>query len=349
MLCPMTAAQNDPYTGRLVDGRYQVEQYLGEGAVGAVYRAMDNTHGRIAALKIWHAATLDQQTRARFIREAKALDTLHHPNIVTVYGAGLVDGLPYVAMEFLEGSTLDDLIGEGQAVEVSQAMEISRQMLDALAYAHDRNVVHRDLKPENVFLANDAQGKPRVKILDYGLAKFLAPEEDPLQGKAITMMGMVMGTPLYMPPEQAAGAKVDLRVDVYAAACVMFEVFSGRLPYLAESHAGLIKAHMMDPIPDLSEALEGQSVAPELQALLARGMAKKPDDRFPTARDMLGALASVPRTPIGRATPSAQSDFRPDAETEVIPRSAPMNPALLALCGAGGASLLIVLLWALLR
>ena len=328
----MNAGAPESFVGRVVDDRYEVSQALGEGAVGAVYKAMDRTTGNPVALKIWHAGSQDVQTRGRFVREAKALDVLKHPNIVEVYGYGLVDNVPYVAMEFLQGETLDDLIEKHEVMDHGLAFHLIKQVLSALAFAHGHNVVHRDLKPENIYLVPGADGRPQVRILDYGLAKFLAPEDDPLKGAAITMTGMVMGTPLYMPPEQAAGGSIDLRVDVYAAGCIFFEMLSGRLPYLGDNQMDLLKAHLQAPVPSLAEAL-GKHVVPELQAIFETAMAKKPDQRYPTASAMLGAVENLPGKPIRAAgslmdkagspepLPGAFDAGRPTAQTDIVPQA----------------------------
>ena len=142
---------------------------------------------------------------------------------------------------------------EGEPLDPALVLDVARQMLAALSYAHGLGVVHRDLKPDNVFLARDGSGRNRVKLLDYGLAKFLSPGDDPVKG-ALTMTGVMMGTPLYMPPEQAAGKTIDARVDVYALGCVLFEMLSGQPPFLGESHAEIFRAHMLAPVPTLEEA-----------------------------------------------------------------------------------------------
>lgn len=300
----MGESDRKTFVGQVVDDRYEVSAPLGEGAVGMVYRAVDRTSGKLVALKIWHETARDTQTRGRFLREAKALSVLKHPNIVEVYGYGVVDGSPYVAMEMLAGETLDDVIGEGEALPPALAFEVFSQVLSALSFAHAQNVVHRDLKPENIFLVPGPGGQRQVRILDYGLAKFLAPDDDPLKGAAITMTGMVMGTPLYMPPEQAAGAAIDLRADVYAAGCIFFEMLTGRLPYLGESHMELLTEHLRGPIPKLQEALEGMRVAPALQNIIDTALAKKPDGRYPSATEMLQAVQQVGPSAIDAAAPT---------------------------------------------
>lgn len=309
------AAAASSLIGRVIDGSYRIDALLGQGAVGAVYRATEQQSGRILALKQWHSGNLDDQVRGRFLREAKALNTLDHPNIVRVFGHGFVDGVPYVALEYLEGQTLESVL-KGEPLPSDLAFEIARQALDAIAYAHALDVVHRDIKPENLFLARDRNGKLRVKILDYGLAKFMTPSDDPTSDVALTMTGMVMGTPLYMPPEQAAGSSVDVGVDVYAMGCVLCEMLTGRPPYLGESHLELLAAHLRSPIPKLENLRRGVRFAPELQALIERALAKRQTERFPDAGAMREALDRIPQPALLSQGPAALDAAAQTSATE---------------------------------
>jgi serine/threonine-protein kinase len=328
----MTAAEEerqvDPLVGRIVDGRFELQQFLGSGAVGSVYRAKDSQTGQAVAVKIWNGTGLDQQTLGRFRREALALTTLCHPNIVGVSAWGMVDNLPYVAMEYLEGETLEKMLTNRQPLDTELVLDVSRQMLSALAYAHGLGVVHRDLKPDNVLVVPTAARAERtslrsmestrtIKLLDFGLAKFLSPEADPVKG-ALTMLGMVMGTPLYMAPEQAAGRTIDARVDVYAAGCVVFEMLTGQPPYLGESNGEILRQHMIGPIPKLSDLRRDVVVLPALQEFLEKALAKSPDDRFADAGQMLAALNELPR-PVLR---------RPSTMPAPLMAAAPTNDAL---------------------
>jgi serine/threonine-protein kinase len=312
----MTAAEEerqvDPLLGRIVDSRFELQQFLGSGAVGSVYRAKDRTNGQPVAVKVWNASGLDEQTLGRFRREALALTTLRHPNIVGVSAWGMLDELPYVAMEYLEGDTLEGLLSSRQPLDTELVLDIARQMLSALAYAHGLGVVHRDLKPDNVLVMRQAPERSErlslrvsetsarpIKLLDFGLAKFLSPEADPVKG-ALTMLGMVMGTPLYMAPEQAAGRAIDARVDVYAAGCVVFEMLSGQPPYLGESNGEILRQHMIAPVPKLADLRRDVVVLPALQEFLDKALAKSPDDRFTDAGQMLEGLNALPRPPVRR-------------------------------------------------
>jgi len=343
------AARRDSVVGQVLDERYRVDAVLGHGAVGAVYLATDLESGAKVAYKQWRSGQIDEQVRGRFLREATALDTLDHPGIVKVHGHGIVDGVPYVALEYLQGETLEALVGHGKPLDTALAFEIARQALAAVAYAHKRDLVHRDLKPENISVARDEAGAPHVKILDYGLAKFMQPAQDPTKGVALTMTGMVMGTPLYMPPEQAAGSSIDLPVDVYAMGCVLFEMLSGRPPFLGETNLELLTAHLRAPVPKLEAARPDVIVAPELQALIDRAMAKKQTERFPSAGAMLAALEEIPQpaiTPRPVTAPPRPSVPERD-RTTLAHASRARDSQLFAVVGVAVA--LSVLAYALLR
>jgi eukaryotic-like serine/threonine-protein kinase len=318
----------DPFIGLVVDDRYRIEQLLGAGAVGSVYRAVEVATNTTVALKIWTTAANNEQTQGRFAREAKALATLHHPNIVAVYGYGLIHMQPYVVMEYVDGRVIEQLLRDGQPLEAATACDILTQVLQALAYAHGLGVVHRDLKPDNVALVTTDHGYV-VKLLDFGLAKFMSPADDPMAGHALTLQGMVMGTPLYMAPEQAAGRAVDARVDVYAAGCLLFEMLSGRPPFTGESHAEVFRAHMVAPVPQLAALRPDMMVAPELQKLFERALAKVPQERFADAGTMLEAHLRLPRPPLRPKSTYPVNDNNVQLRLEPEPprRSLPVSEA----------------------
>lgn len=285
---------SDALVGALVGRRFELEARLGTGSVGVVYRARDQQTGDAVAIKVWHGVD-DEQSRGRFAREAQALATLEHANIVDVLSTGRLEtGTPYVAMELLRGETLEATLAADGAMNPERVRHIMRQLLSAIAFAHKRNVVHRDLKPDNIFLCRDGSGQEVVKLLDYGLAKFLGADATS-GGADLTVTGMVMGTPLYMPPEQAAGARVDVRADVYAVGCIAFEMLTGRLPYVGDDFGELIRAHVTAPVPRLADALPSVEPRAELQALLDKAMAKQAAARFEHAGSMLSALEAIPR------------------------------------------------------
>jgi serine/threonine-protein kinase len=288
-----SATDADPVIGRTLDGRYEVLARLGAGEGGDVYRGRQVQLGRSVAIKVLqqHRAALPEWRR-RFRREAKALSELAHPNIVPVTDSGIDGDLPYLVMELLEGKTLAELLDEGP-LPPARALDIARQTLRGLALAHSKRIVHRDLKPANIFLQSLPDHMDHVRLLDFGMAKFLAGSGTPALGENLTRIGMVFGTPSYMSPEQARAEPVDARSDVYAAGVVLFQLFAGRLPFVAPTPEEMLKAHAREPVPPLAEARPTLTIAPFLQPIIERAMAKNRTGRFPDAASMLAALEAI--------------------------------------------------------
>jgi serine/threonine protein kinase len=311
--------------GAVIEGRFRLVARLGDGSIGAVYRAEDLAGGEPMAIKIWHTSVLDGQAVGRFHRETKALATLEHPHIVAIRDYGSVEGMPYLAMELLVGESLAERLARGR-LQPEQALAILRQMLEALRYAHERSVVHRDLKPENVFLVDRADHALQVKLLDYGLAKFLQVEDDPVPGAVLTRRGMMVGTPLYVAPEQALGAAIDARADVYSVGCVLYEMLTAEPPFFTEDIPDLLRAHLAAPIPKLTALVPELERADELQGLIERAMAKKASERFAHAGEMLEALPPAVDPP--RATQNDGASPMPQADMPSKPKRGAGLPLL---------------------
>jgi serine/threonine-protein kinase len=305
MALPFLARDQQPadsFVGRVLEGRYRIEARLGEGGLGTVYRAQHLKLARSVAIKVLREDLRSvPQIRARFEREVKALSSLSHPNVVTITDYGISDGIPFLVMELAEGRELAKMIAE--ITTPVRALSIVRQILASLAYAHARDVVHRDLKPANVIVRQLPDGRDHVVVLDFGLAKFVGEDS----GAELTRSGLVVGTPAYMPPEQmAAGAKkADARSDLYSAGLILFELLTGRRPFLFDEPAELLRAHLVTPPPTLAEALPGSKVEPALEAVITKALAKAPDDRFKTAKAMIEAIDALPIEPMLR--PGARS------------------------------------------
>ena len=278
-------------------GPYEVLSLIGAGGMGEVYRARDTRLDRQVAIKVLPAFTGADTTAgaappfiddrlARFEREAKAVAALSHPNIVAIFDTGVQDGRMFVVMELLSGQTLRDAMTEmGLRKVVSVAVQIAR----GLGAAHDKGIVHRDLKPENVFLSNDGQ----VKILDFGLARQLAPSpsDATVTRTAGTDPGVVMGTIAYMAPEQVRGQAVDARADLFAFGAVLYEMVGGRRPFRGSTAADTMTAILSQEPPDISSAREG--VPPSLDRIIRHCLEKNPGERFQSARDVAFALESL--------------------------------------------------------
>ncbi|HEY6478021.1 MAG TPA: protein kinase [Polyangia bacterium] len=285
----------DPLIGRTLDGRYEVLGRLGEGGVGVVYRGRQTHLGRFVAIKVLHQdAAGIPEWRRRFEREAKALSALAHPNVVPVTDFGIDDGVPFLVMELLQGKTLGELIKEGPApLPLGRTVDIVRQTLRGLAFAHGKGIVHRDLKPANVFLQELPDQADHVRLLDFGMAKFLEGSGSRTLPENLTRAGVVFGTPAYMSPEQVKSGAVDARSDVYAAGILLFELLAGRRPFVADTYEGYLGAHLTQPVPSLAKARPKIVARRSFQALIERAMAKKPAERFEDAGAMLAGLEAV--------------------------------------------------------
>jgi len=283
--------------------RYVIEERLGEGAAGEVYRAVDTRLRRKVALKVLRR---DPETEseawernvARMLREARSAAALTHPNIVAVYDVGEHEGLPFIAMELVAGKTLRSSIGRD--VPQSERLEILLQVALALAAAHAVGVVHRDVKPENVMVRDDGV----AKVLDFGIARRLPGGLTSTQDSGVSRLsrltgdGSIVGTPAYMAPEQLLGHEIDARADQFSWGVMAFELLAGRLPFRTDGGGlGLVTSILNDEARPLEGAPE------ELAAIVARALAKSPDDRFASMEDLAEAVAGVVASQLPPAPP----------------------------------------------
>jgi serine/threonine protein kinase len=284
------ASVPDPFIGRTLNGRYDVLARLGVGGIGVVYRGRHVQLDRPVAIKVLQqSAAASPEWRRRFEREARVLSTLAHPNIVSIIDFGIDGDVSYLVMELLEGRTLADLLDEGP-LSPARALDVIRQTLRALAFAHRQVIAHRDLKPANIFLQALPDQADHVRLLDFGTAKFLDGASSPGSAENLSRVGVVFGTPSYMSPEQAKAERVDDRADIYATGAILFHLLAGRPPYVADTPEGVMEAHVSAPVPSLAAVRPDLSIAPLVQPVIDRAMAKKPADRYPKAMWMLSAL-----------------------------------------------------------
>jgi serine/threonine-protein kinase len=295
------AETGDPaLIGRRVAGKFVVEKFLGGGAMGAVYRARDTSLERKVALKVMHpAVAIDPNFVGRFHREARAASRLDHPNSMRVIEFGEEpDGLLYIAMEYLEGRDLYKVIHEDWPLSDARIADVMMKALAALMMAHEMGVIHRDLKPENIMVLNrkDDEGQDIIKVCDFGIAKITetddAPDNAPKTvGAKLTTAGLVVGTPEYMSPEQARGEKLDARSDLYSMGIILYQLLTGRTPFLADTALAVVLKHISDAPEPPQRIYPG--VHRGLEAICLRALAKTKEDRFQSARDMRTAIKSV--------------------------------------------------------
>jgi eukaryotic-like serine/threonine-protein kinase len=339
----VTSPGIDRFIGQTIDGRFQIQELVGTGGMGRVYRATQKPLNRRVALKILnrgYGAATDELFRKRFMIEAKLTSQLSHPNTVTVLDYGCTaDGDFWLAMEFLEGETLADLLVTTKALPWHRVLSIGQQVCRSLREAHKLGVVHRDLKPANVMLLQADDDHDQVKVLDFGLVKSF--QKGPERG--ITKQGTLMGSPGYMAPEQAEHNISDPRSDIYSLGVVMYEALVGAPPFSGRHQIDVILKHINDKAP-APQAPEGSVPIPaSVAAVVSKCLEKDPNDRYETMDELLAAMsqAAVPAA----STPSLGVHNPVAAVAAAPPKSSSFGPAMLflaaALIGVLGAAVLV--------
>ena len=289
----MSAVPTKSSPAETIDHAYRIEANLGAGAEGDVLQATRIADGAQVALKRLHLhRAADAEARARFEREARALNGLTHPHIIRMLDFGFDERGPYLVTELLAGRTLDKVLADG-ALDPELAVDLATQIAAGLGAAHAEGVVHRDVKPQNVFIATTPLGYC-AKLLDFGLARFFDRDRW-AEKESLTRDGAVLGTPLYMPAEQSLGQKADTRSDVYALGVVLFEMLTGTPPFDGADRMALVRAHAMAPRPALGARRSGLEACPALEALLDRSLAKQAERRFADGAELHQALVALPR------------------------------------------------------
>jgi serine/threonine-protein kinase len=303
--------------GKLLAGRFRLTEKLGQGGMGTVYKAVHTEMDRTCAIKLLLASAEDSEAAtARFKREARMASRIENPHAVTIYDFGQAEGgLLYLAMEFIDGRSLSQILAKEWPLGVERVVHITAQIAEALSAAHSLGIVHRDLKPDNIMITSRSGEAEYVKVLDFGIAKSLIESE----ADKVTRTGFVLGTPFYMSPEQIAGENIDARSDIYSLALLVYEMLSGRLPFEGDNtQAIMFKRVMSTPIPL-------KAVAPSLDEAIERavmdGLARNPADRPGTATDfaaMLSAAARVVTRKMGLRATDPISAHSSDLKTTPI-------------------------------
>jgi eukaryotic-like serine/threonine-protein kinase len=261
-------------------GKYEVECVIGEGSMGVVYRAMDPLINRLVAIKVMaDSVAQDVALRERFLREAQTAGSLQHPNVVTIYDFGEVDDHLFIAMEYVEGDDLADLLGKEVAIPIIEALDLTIGVLHGLAYAHKRGIIHRDIKPANIRV--DGEGKAR--LMDFGVAHLASSD--------MTSTGMLLGTPAYMAPEQITGGSVTAETDIFSVGAVLYELLAGRRPFIGDTLQSLMYS-ILNRAPESLEAIVPK-LPLGLHDIVMRSLQKEPSQRYHSAMAMANDLAAI--------------------------------------------------------
>ena len=316
----------DRLVGRLINDRYRILSTIAQGGMGKVYRAEQASLGRLVALKVLrpgYGGDNDPDFHKRFFLEASIASKLKHPNTVTIFDYGRTeDDIFYIAMELLEGRTLQHLLRDEGPLDAERMIHIAAQICCALREAHGLGVVHRDLKPANVYIVKHGDEREFAKVLDFGLVKDTRERSDQL-----TQTGMFLGSPRYMSPEQIQAGTIDPRVDIYALGVMMYEMLTGKVPFDSANTVEILMAHVNAPVPPMRVQHSLAPVPPALEKLVRRCMAKSPYDRLTSMQDLLSALTQY--TAASARAPGEAHSVRPRTSSIEHADPASTKPAML--------------------
>ena len=332
---PSTPA--DPLLGKVIGGKYEIKGVLGKGNMGAVYLGRHKAMDAAVAIKLLHANIgANLNAAERFVNEAKACSRLYHPHTIRVMDFGQTDGGElYLVMELLDGEDLKDLLRREGPLAPARAISITRQIAQSLDEAHAAGLVHRDLKPANVFLTKMHRHDEFVKVIDFGISKAYSADAE---GMDLTLDGAVLGTPLYMSPEQVRGLPLDRRSDLYALGVMLYQMLAGQPPFRAKTTTALLMAHANDPPPPLPPMVGEHAIPPALQELVAALLAKDREERLQSAAELDELLESFETALLRGEEPQFVRDVRRQRETLLTPglKEAGDDEATAALAPAAG-------------
>src|SRR5881296_3675493 len=312
-----SAAPMSDLVGQVVADRYHVVKKLGEGGMGQVYLAEHVKMGRRSAIKVMNPSLVhDPDAVARFNREAANASRITHPNVCAIYDFGETpDGTIYLAMEFIEGEPLTDVLAREGALPAHRAGHIFLQVADALQAAHDLGIVHRDLKPDNIMISRGKGGREVVKVVDFGIAKAVGGDD---AGQKVTKTGLVVGTPEFMSPEQLSGDNLDGRSDLYSLALVFYRMLTGGLPFQATSVQETMIKRLTDEPAKLAEARPDLSFPAGLQPVLDTALARTPQERYQSVAKFAADVAAVTGRPSTGAVPHTRSMEDAEGKTQLL-------------------------------
>jgi serine/threonine protein kinase len=280
---------------------YRVTRRIGKGGMGSVFRGFHEASEKLVAIKFLSEELSESPNqRTRFFREAELIRQIDHPNIVKILESGEIEGRPFFVMEFLEGTSLDQILfgkkERKKTLDLKRALHIASEVCKALDAAHSKGIIHRDIKASNVFIMDSIPGsvEEKVKVIDFGLA--FIPSDDP-NAPRLTKTGAMLGTPHYLPPEIAKGEIYDHRVDIYSLGIMMYEMISGGLPFKGNAHMALIYKHVMQKPKPMRKARPDLNIPEEVEAIVMRAIEKKPKNRFDKISEMRQAIDSCRRDP----------------------------------------------------
>lgn len=293
MLSPPAAVTGALAPGTIIQGRYEIGQVIGEGGMGRVYQVYDRQLEKTFAAKILNAQLVkDAASVKRFEQEARAAAALTHANLVPVYDYGQSEsGLPFIVMDYLQGQDLAAMIQQEGFLDKNRALDIVLQTCEAVAHAHQKNVIHRDLKPSNIFVTRSSDGNDIVKVLDFGIAKI--HQQPGQKAETLTQTGELFGSPLYMSPEQCLGNVIDQRSDIYAIGCVLYEMLTGQAPFSAANPIKTILKHINEDPKPASDVMNDGSIPADLNAVVMRCLEKDPSDRYESVDQLIHDLRNI--------------------------------------------------------